>query len=481
MSNSHFKQERSRLNRRNFLRGAAGLSVGLPFLEALPERSAWAANATPVFSLFMVAANGVVPQTFFPGSEGALGTGNMGGKSVEKLIDFAPNLLIVGGLKMPIVGRGCGHSEGLCQTLTGVQPSSSGVGANSGGQSVDMFISNAVNEQGKDPITMYAGAGNYIAERISFPQAGAARPMQLNPYATFQELLGLTDGTAPSTPAAGGGDSGGATQPQPANMADEILIRRKSVLDTVRNEISELQNLTAVSQADRERLQLHFDAFREVEIDMINTGDEIAEMAADDPIVSAGCSLGTLDVSGVEAFSGGVRFTQNGNMIEDIVRLHGEVTALAFACNYNRVGVLQWGDGTDGTKYEGLSAGSVTWPFHQVSHRVQSDSAVGNDANAEATHSQIDTIRMETMAKILKHFDERGLFANSFVYWTTHIATGMHNVDNMPMIIAGSGGGYFKQGQYVRASGENKPLLAAAAEAAGAGGGFGNALAAVKA
>ena len=31
--------------------------------------------------------------------------------------------------------------------------------------------------------------------------------------------------------------------------------------------------------------------------------------------------------------------------------LHMQLVALAFACNYNRVATLQWGDGTDGTKY----------------------------------------------------------------------------------------------------------------------------------
>jgi hypothetical protein len=477
MRKSYIQKAPNRIRRRNFLRGAAGLSVGLPFLEALPGRSAWAQDENPVFSLFMVAANGVVPGDFFPSSTGSLGD-NMSGKAVAQLQDYAANLLILSGLRMPIIGRGCGHSEGLVQTLTGVEPGSSGVGATSGGQSVDMFISNAVNQQGMDPITMYAGAGNYIAERISFGEAGAARPMQLNPYATFQELAGMVDGTtAPATPA----PTEPGTTPPPANQVDEILIRRKSVLDTVRTEISELQNMTAVSAADRQRLQLHFDAFREVEVDMIETGDMMIEMAGDDPVVAAGCSMGSLDVTGIEAFSGGVRFSQNGNMIEDIVRLHGEVTALAFACNYNRVGVLQWGDGTDGTRYEGLTAGSVNWPFHQVSHRVESDSAVGNNATAEATHAEIDVIRMATLAKILKHFDERGLFANSFVYWTNHISTGMHNTDNMPMIIAGSGGGYFKQGQYLDLSGGNKELLSAAAEAAGAGTGFGDVLSDVKA
>lgn len=466
----------SPMQRRNFLRGAAGLGIGLPFLEGLPERSAWAQDNVPTFGLFMVAANGVVPQKFFPSATGALSTGTLNGMAVGALSDHASNLLVIGGLKFPVGLRGCGHAEGLCQSLTGVGPASTGNTATAGGQSVDMFISKAVNEQGKDPITMYAGKGNYIKERISFSGAGAARPMQLNPYATFQQLVGLVDDTAPSTPTTPTEPSTGG-----GNQVDEILIRRKSVLDTVRTEISELQNLTTVSADDKQRLQLHYEAFREIEIDLINTGDQMGEMAGDDPVIAATCSTGSLDVQGVEAFKNGINFTQSGNMIEDVVRLHGEVTALAFACNFNRVGVLQWGDGTDGTQYSGLSAGSVNWPFHQVSHRVQSESALGQDSSAEDTHAQIDVIRMQTLAKVLKHFSERGLFANSFVYWTNHVATGAHSFDNVPVVIAGSGGGYFKQGQYIRSSGDNKPLLAAAAAAAGAGTGFANPLADVKA
>lgn len=454
------------LKRRNFLRGAAGLTVGLPFLEGLPSRSAWAQNESPVFSLFMVAANGVVPERFFPVKQGPLDAANLSGKAVGALATYAADLLVVGGLSLPAGGRSCGHAEGLVQTLTGVAPGSTGVSATAAGQSVDMFISRAVNSAGTDPITMYAGAGNYIAERISFDGAGAARPMQRNPYATFQKLLGVVQ----DVPSTGG----------PSSPVDDLLLRRKSVLDTVRAEISELQNLTGVSASDKQRLQVHYEAFRELELDLMSTGSQIGEMVGDDPEVSR-CITGDLDVDGVTAFSSGVPFTQNGNMIEDIVRLHGEVTALAFACNLNRVGVLQWGDGTDGTKYDGLRAGSVTWPFHQVSHRVQSDAQVGADATAEDTHAQIDVIRMQTFATVLKHFRERGLFANSVVYWTNHVATGSHSVSNVPIIIAGSGGGYFKQGQYIVASGQNKPLLAAVAQAAGAGTGFGSPLTSVRA
>ena len=58
------------INRRAFLRGAAGVAIALPFLEGLPERSAWAQDKKPTFSLFICAANGVVGSRFFPSAVG---------------------------------------------------------------------------------------------------------------------------------------------------------------------------------------------------------------------------------------------------------------------------------------------------------------------------------------------------------------------------------------------------------------------------
>ena len=80
---------RSAFNRRAFLRGAGSIAIGLPFLEGLPERSAWAADAPPVFSLFIVAACGVVGNKFFPNTTGALTTSGLWpGRSSE--ISVAP-------------------------------------------------------------------------------------------------------------------------------------------------------------------------------------------------------------------------------------------------------------------------------------------------------------------------------------------------------------------------------------------------------
>jgi hypothetical protein len=149
--------------------------------------------------------------------------------------------------------------------------------------------------------------------------------------------------------------------------------------------------------------------------------------------------------------------------MEHIVELHMQLVALAFACNYNRTATLQWGDGTDATIYQvpSNSGGEVNgWGIHHISHRVQSDAALGSNATAEAAHAEIDAVRMQTLAKGLNHFRDRGLQNQVAVLWTNHVAEGNHTTRNVPHIIWGNAGGYFKQGEYVDAGGvQNGKLL----------------------
>jgi len=433
---------RTRVNRRAFLRGAGGaIAMGLPFLEGLPGRSAWAADDVPIFGFFLVAANGVVGKKFFPEATGALTAASFEGKALSELSPFASNLLLLKGVKYPGGSTGaCGHAQGLCQALTGIPPQGSGSGSASGGISADRVISNALNGASKDPLNLYAGIGYYIAERVSFKAAGSAAPAQLNPYATYQSLMGVSPAsTAPSMPSA----VPSAAPPPPPSMTDELLIRRKSVNDMVREELQSLKAQSGLSSADLARLDQHLTAVRTLEQNMMTTGTEMMHQAT-----VIGCTETGMNMSGLNAFKNGVRFSQQGNMIEDIVKLHFETVALAFACNANRVAALQWGDGTDGTVYSGISGPG--WPAHQISHRTNNDSSVGTNAAAEQAHSEIDVIRMKTLAHGLKQFQDRGLFENSFVYWTTHISDGpSHSLSNLPIVIAGNAGGKLKQGQFV--------------------------------
>jgi hypothetical protein len=137
-------------------------------------------------------------------------------------------------------------------------------------------------------------------------------------------------------------------------------------------------------------------------------------------------------------------------MIETVTLLNMQLVALAFACNYNRVATLQWGDGTDGTRYSVASNASLGWTFHQLSHRIQSDADVGNNSTAEKAHAEVDVLRMQTLAKGLDAFAARGLANNAMVVFTTHISDGpSHSGSNVPHIVWGKGGGYLKTGQYI--------------------------------
>lgn len=448
----HVKPFGQRPNRRAFLRGVGGVALGLPFLEGLPERSAWAQDDTPVFMFFMVAACGVVKSQFFPSSTGPITTASLQGetKAVSALADHAANLLFVDGINYPGRLTNCGHAQGLVQSLTGAPVEGGGPGSQATGISADMLLSGELNPSGVDPLTLYGGSKFYVAERISFSGPGNARPAERNPYNVYRSLVGLVGN---------GGD--GMTDPDEVEgTANQLVLRENSINDLVRDDLEGLLARSDLSAADRDRLDAHLTAVREIEMDMGNIGTTICEEAG-------------LNVSAIEALQN-VNYQANG-MIEDFIKLHSELVAWAFACNANRVATVQWGDGTDGTVYDVPSNGRK-WGFHHVSHRMQDDVDSGNDPTAEAAHIEIDALRMQTLKHTLDHFAARGLFDKAAVVWTNHVSDGpTHSFNNIPYVIAGNAGGALKQGEYVTGDGaSNAALLTTLVRAAGATGSLGD-------
>jgi len=283
-------------------------------------------------------------------------------------------------------------------------------------------------QSGTPPLTLFAGVrGGYIDERLSFSDAGTLTAAENNPYVLYQKLVGIVSPNG--TPAPG------------AEEAKRLLFEsRKSIHDLVRDELKSLMGNPRLSAADRLRLQHHFDSIRDMENTMDGMGSEMVK----------GCAWGGVEISKLDALQT-FAFKTNG-MIEDIVRLHMSLVALAFACNYNRTATLQWGNGTDSTKYPTPSAQELGWTFNQICHRIQSDSASGNNPVAAQAHAEIDVLRMQTLASGLEHFKARGLQDNSFVLWTNAIGDcPSDSFRNTPHIIWGNGGGYLKQAAYVDA------------------------------
>jgi hypothetical protein len=421
---------RPRMNRRNFLRGAAGVSVALPFLESLPERSAWAAGETPVFSLFICAVNGVLPSQFLP-AVGPLTEESLAaaGKATSHLSAHASNLLFVTGVDWPESTRGEPHTHGMIQALTAKPPSNSTVSGMATGPSADVVIASKLHP-GLDPLTLYAGnqKNGYAAERLSFTTAGAVRPAVGNPYTLYQELVGLVP-------------PGGGMTPEAEAVARKLALSRNSIHDMVREDLTALLNDSRLGSADRLRLQEHFDGIRDVEVEMDGMGNEMMEA----------CSMNGLEIDKLEALQTFVY--DNRGQVEDLVRLHLSLVALAFACDHRRTATLQWGDPVDQTRYA-VPGNERDWTFSWICHRNPSDGGSGMDPEAERAHGEIDKVRMQTLAAGLDHFEARGLKDNAFVLWTNHFQDGpAHSYRSVPHILWGSGGGYLKQGECVNAGG----------------------------
>ena len=273
------RNNRRGFNRRAFLTGAGGVAVGLPFLESLPDRSAWAANSPPVFTFFIVAQNGQVNkgasgQTFFPANTGPLVAADLlaGGANVATsvLSTHAANLLFLKGINYPNPGpQSCGHAEANVQTLTGLKPGANGNTAYASGPSADTLIGTAL---GADPLALYSGTKGFIAERISFKAAGAGqvRSADVNPYTLYNKVVGLAAAApAPTTPAMPGT---GTTMPPVNPVAQELANRSKSVNDLIRAELNDLKSNSVLSAADKQRLDQHFQAIRDIENTMSNMG-----------------------------------------------------------------------------------------------------------------------------------------------------------------------------------------------------------------
>ena len=426
-------------DRRAFLRGA-GVTVALPFLEGLPERSAWAANAPrPVCGLFMTAMGGVVVPEFFPDVPGPLTAASLAaaGKATSALAPHADRLLLVKGIDWPsgAFRGGDSHADALCASYTGMVPMGSSDKAMASGPSADAYLA-ATAHPGKGPIALYAGLinGAFIAQRLSFPAAGQLSPVSASPYALYLELMGM---------ALPGGDLTLAGR----RAAQLLLQSRRSVHDLVREELTALMQHPRLAVADRQRLNQHFDAIREAETTMTGMGPELVDR----------CSSVGLDVTTLEALK---TYKYDSRRTDEMVRLYMSLVAMAFACNLRRAASLQWGDPYDMTIYD-VPSNARGWKFGHISHRLQSDSAVGDDPLAAKAHAEIDIVRMKTLAAGLEHFKGRGLGDQSFVVWNNQFADGpFHGGLNIPHIIWGNGGGYLKQGQLVDVAGTpNSRLL----------------------
>jgi len=164
---------------------------------------------------------------------------------------------------------------------------------------------------------------------------------------------------------------------------------------------------------------------------------------------------------------------QVNDKMEDIIKLHLSLVAFAVSSDRFRVATVQIGEGNDHTQY--FVNGVKAPPYHFISHRVMSDGDGGTKiGNAVELHAAIDRIHARMFKHLLdqltmyKAADGRPLLDLGTAIWLNSNGNGPpHDVGNVPHIIAGSGNGFWKTGQYLNVKAQNNKFLNTVGAAAG--------------
>lgn len=421
-----------RMHRRNFLRGVGGVALGLPMLEALlPRGVKAAAGEAPRRFVSFFQCNGVNMSRFFPtGDYGALTAGMMGGTALEPLGDYAADLMVPRGIHT--VPRGFGrdgtpgddHAKGMVHKLT-AQPCVEG-SLFSAGISVDQEIANHLNDSGRPALNLQVGrrSDSHLGY-ISYYGAEQPAVGENNPWLAYQDFMGLGPDVDPL-------------------VTERLVARRESVIDLVRDDFDRLR-ARGLSAADREKLDMHLTAVRDLEIDMGAAGLVSCELPA-----ARAAELQGLDPNEIDS----------DGEYKTIGRMQMDILALALACGSTRAATLQWGSGAGGPifTWDGMSH---AYNHHKLSHGNTADDNSGADVSGyEDMLFDIDQWYAGEFRYLLDRLaayqeGDCRLLDNCVTVWMNELSDGRgHDFMDLPYVMAGSCGGYLRTGEYIKVTGE---------------------------
>jgi hypothetical protein len=422
-----------RLNRRTLLRGAAGISIALPFLEAMRPSVSRAQSAAPRrFGVFFTPC-GVIPNAWTPsGGE----TDFVLGASLEPLAPHRDDLVITRGLnaESSYMQDGNPHDLAMGHMLTAMRyrVDSTGraghvINGTAGGPSIDQAIAQGLGGETKlRSLELGVDSTTTLLEpmvlRMSYGGPNDPRTPLDDPQQAFTRLFGDSN-------------AGEAE-------INSLLEQRRSVLDTALGEFEAVDS--TLGYDDRQRLERHASAIRDLE-------NQLASGTA----AAAGCEAPERPEVTAEV----VDCIQNEHSstpmqakclasFPDVGKAQMDLMVLAFACDLSRVVSLQWSTAESTTTHEHVG---TNLEHHRMSHDV------GNNTN---TLTKVDTWYAEQFAYLLsemKNIDEGGgtLLDNTLLFWPNELSQGeSHSRRDLPYLLAGKAGGQLTSGRFLQFPGE---------------------------
>lgn len=420
------------LSRRRFLRNL-GLCLAVPAMESFLPRRLLAASASgtplvattatgaPLRTAFLYFPNGAIPAAWLPTGSG---TNFQLNRSMQPLAGLKDKFQVLGGLAAngatPGGDGGGDHARANGVFLTGVRIKKTGGADFHAGVSADQIMAQQVG------LTTPFRSLEISCDRVQ--NAGTCDPGY---SCVYQHNLSWSSPTAPMTPEVdprllferlfGAGER--------SERQKNLLMRQqqqRSVLDFVLEDSRDLQR--EVSGRDRQKLDEYFTSVRDIELRIQRA--ELSRANRPQPDVDAPGGIPT--------------------GVTEYVRLMYDMLHLAFQTDSTRVATFMLaGDGSDRTFPElGIADG-----HHFLSHH-------NNRADYVEKVTQIDTWYATQLAYFLNRMEQtqdidgHSLLHNSqIVYGSGNSDANRHTHDDLPVILAGGGGGTLHSGRFIQHSG----------------------------
>jgi hypothetical protein len=432
-------------NRRVLLRGLGGAVVAAPFLPTVNEMEAKAQGMAPAAAskrlIVFFTHYGCVTNRWFPKlSHGPLSKADYEAMiTLKPMAPYAEKLLMVRGMRTMnewsfngTIGQKNDPHTQVCSshfTCYPVTPNATESSASNAGKfdckptgrSIDHIAAEQVNPKGSGtkggaPLFLQIGGVSGSASNtqtvISWEQPGTLFAGYGTPMQVYTQLTGLF----------------GTGSMMTANPDTYKVARGKSVIDCVRGDLNRLKGVNMGKQ-DQQKLQDWIDLLH-------YTGGAAVAAAAQCNKESA--AMLPLNDTNVKA----------GGSIDVVAPIMQDLAVLTAICDSNRVIFMKM-PGTTVYKNLGLSTDS-----HGLSHRIGTALMGGTCLSGVMDMiAKIDLYYAQLFARLVgqldkwKEADGKTILDNSATVWTQEMSDGnSHNLNNTPILQAGSCGGYFKTG-----------------------------------
>ena len=416
---------RTALSRRKLLGGLGALTVAVTSPIWRTATVFGADTKAPAARRFIgvFSANGTIPKDFFPQGLGS-GSPLTLGRILAPLKDHVSQLMVLKGVHMNstvqnVLGTdaavadkpGGPHMKGPGAMLTGgsLQAGSfTGSGGPAGYAdriSVDQYIAGRIGTKTKFPSLEFGVKieGQEPLRVISYRGANQPNIAVDDPWQMYSRIFANAD----------------LSQTQLA----QLLAERKSVLDFLSADISTLK--TRVASEDAARLDAHLTSIRSLEQELSSTPTNCTPLTMPAKI----------DVRANDNFP-------------TVAKLNMDLMLLAHICGLTNVSTLMFANADSWQHYGWIG---VPEEHHETSHAGDSDTVANEKLVTINTWHSTQVAYMLDKLKATQEADGTNMLDNTLMLWGNELGVGnTHTYKDIPWLLAGGAGGYFKMGRYMQ-------------------------------